>query len=339
MSRRPTPPLLATLVALGCAAAPGVTGCLADLSLYGHDCLDFADCEDPCPGECVPLAPLGFDGPALLWIGPSAEVPACPARASLPVYEGYADLNDASPCEACECTAPACALPAEITASTAGCNLGGTTTAISTPEYWAGGCAPVNPGPPDPFASLTIAPVTVRSCRPVEPEVPQIASRASWSTAAKACAGEAIPNVCGDNTLTCLPSAEPPPSGFRQCVLYLRDGDPECPATYPEKHTFYERVEDTRVCTPCECTETQPSTCVAQVSAYQSATCAAPLFENVPVSDEPVCIDIGMPGLELGSVKAEWLTNAPGACVPSGGALLGEVKPAMPSTFCCQPPR
>ena len=27
-----------------------------------------------CPGQCVALPPLGFDGPALLWVGPTAEV-------------------------------------------------------------------------------------------------------------------------------------------------------------------------------------------------------------------------------------------------------------------------
>ncbi len=315
--------------------AARTVGCISDSSLYEYDCHDFAACPEPCPGDCVPLAPLGFDGPALLWFGPPGQAPACPDRAPLPVYEGHADLNESSPCKACECTSPACALPAEITASTAACPGGGTTSVLSTPEYWAGGCVSMGPAP-DPLGSITIAPATVRPCRPVMPELPQMASMPSWSTVAKACAGEAIPNVCGDPALTCLPSAEPPPPGFRQCVFYGRDDDPECPATYPEKHTFYSKVDDTRVCSPCECAETAPSTCVAQVSAYQSAGCMDTIFQDSVISDMALCHDT-MAGTGLGSVRAKWLTNEPGTCAPSGGLMTGEIKPAVPSTFCCRP--
>jgi hypothetical protein len=134
-----------------------------------------------------------------------------------------------------------------------------------------------------------------------------------------------------------MPSAEAPPPGFQQCILYLREGDPVCPTTFPDKVTFYDDADDTRMCTRCECTETQAPTCLARMSAYQGADCTNPLFENVPVSDTPMCVD-AMQGMGLGSVQAHWDTDVPGTCMASGGLETGEIKPVGPSTFCCQPP-
>ncbi|WP_437589687.1 hypothetical protein [Sorangium sp. So ce1000] len=44
--------------------------------------------ETACAGDCVPPAPLGWFGPALLWFGPRDQVPACPAAAPNVGYEG-----------------------------------------------------------------------------------------------------------------------------------------------------------------------------------------------------------------------------------------------------------
>ncbi|MCC6559278.1 MAG: hypothetical protein IT372_40665 [Polyangiaceae bacterium] len=333
MSRRSS----STLVLLGCAAL--AAGCFEDLSLYPADCREIAACEDPCPGECVPLPPLGFDGPALLWTGPPADLPAtCPPRAPKPVYTGFAGLDDSIQCPPCSCTEPVCVLPSGVTVTDLPlCNTGpaATVTPYDAPAGWDGTCTSSGIIPADQVGSVSIAPATVRPCEPAAPEVPAIFEGLGWAQAALACAGEAIDNVCGDPGMTCLPTAEPPPPGFRQCILYLFDGEPDCPADFPEKHTFYkEKFDDTRACTACECIETQPSTCTASVAAYETTDCTGPVVGAVQAGG---CVDPPV-NVPIGSLEAAWDVRDPGTCAPSGGAPIGEAKPVDPRRFCCQPP-
>ena len=39
--------------------------------------------EPPCSGQCVAFAPLGWDGPSMVWIGPQPQAPACPDTAPM----------------------------------------------------------------------------------------------------------------------------------------------------------------------------------------------------------------------------------------------------------------
>lgn len=325
------------VLVLGCAAL--AAGCLKDLSLYSDDCRETATCGDPCPGDCVPLPPLGFDGPALLWMGAVADLPAaCPDRAPTPVYSGFANLDDSNECPPCQCTPPVCVLPSGVTASTLDTcpndGPGAMLTPYDAPAGWNGTCTSSGTIPADQVGSVSIAPATVRPCEPVLPQQPAIFEGLFWAQAALACAGEAIDGVCHDPGMTCLPTAEPPPPGFQQCILYLFDDEPDCPADYPEKRTFYKAaIDDTRACTACECIETQPSTCTASVAGYQDAACSVEAFP--PLSDG--CWDPSN-DVPLGGLKAAWDVNAPGACAPSGGVPIGEAKPVGPRRFCCQPP-
>src|SRR5690606_18762258 len=73
---------------------------------------------DTCPGECVPLGPLGWSDPLLLWTGPVQEAPGCPTRAPVPAYQGHADLVAPDECDPCACDPPtgSCAMPTDLTA-------------------------------------------------------------------------------------------------------------------------------------------------------------------------------------------------------------------------------
>ena len=331
--------LLVTLTAaLGCASTTGVCGCYAD------ECSDTSLCDvgPSCPGQCLPLPPIHFKGPTLLWTGPEADAPLCPDRAPSPVYEGYAGLDGTHACPPCGCTEPACVFPAGLTASSQACANagGGTLTAFEAPAGWSGACTSPTTVASNLLSSVTLAPASARPCEPVAPEVPQDGSPHSpWSTFARACMGEVIEGACADPGTTCEPTAEPPPPGFRQCILYQGEGDPACPTEYPDKHIFYEGLEDTRECTPCECAQTVPSSCSALVSYYQDDACAT-LSASIVVDSSAgaSCHDIMVQGAELGSMEAAWVMDEPGACVAGGGAPVGEAKPAHPSTFCCQPP-
>ena len=326
---------LVMALALGCDA----------LSYFPEDCADELLCPgDPCPGQCVPLAPLGFDGPALLWIGPESQAPECPARAPRKVYEGHGGLNASHECPPCECSEPTCVLPEGIVTSTLNVcpndGPGATLTDFDAPPAWDGSCAAPPPVDPSLLGSLTIQPATERPCGPVPPEVAHDIGPIGWGLFARGCLGEAIDSVCSDPGTTCLPSAEPPPPGFRQCIMHLLPDDGSgvlCPAEYPEMHAFYGSVDDERACTECVCTQTAPSTCLARLSAYTDGACSSPLFENMPIgtANSP-CIDV-MPGLQLGSIAATWQTDQPGSCQTSGGEPIGQVKAKDPRTFCCQP--
>ncbi|HSO00552.1 MAG TPA: hypothetical protein VLS89_19805 [Candidatus Nanopelagicales bacterium] len=318
---------------VGVVLAMAAQGC----GLYPYRCEDYSECTPEvaaCTGECVPLPPLDFNGPALLWIGKESAAPECPGRAPRRVYEGYADLDASNQCPACTCSEPACVLPEGVTASSSPTCLGPTFTAFDAPANWDGVCA--SPTTVDALSSVLIAPTTVRPCAPVVEEPPQNNfPPSSWGTYARACAGEAIPNVCGDPGLTCLPTAEPPPPGFRQCIMYLGAGDPECPEDFPEEHQLYGDLEDTRGCTACECVQAAPSECTASMSIYQAQGCGSWIFSSM-ITDQPSCFPVP-PGVSLGGMDAAWITNDPGSCVAVGGAPVGEAKPIEPRTFCCQP--
>jgi hypothetical protein len=319
--------LLAAVLGAGCES----------LSYYPYDCRDLAECplDNACPGECVRLPPLDFSDPVLLWTGKPMDAPQCPARAPVNVYEGHADLDDSHECPPCACTEPACVLPAGVTASSSAMCQGPAYTSFEASPSWDGACT--SPAVVPALGSVTMAPVTARPCAPVQPETPHDGPWGSpWSTFVRACGGEAMNGLCNDPGLLCMPSAEPPPPGFRQCIMYSRDGDPACPADYPDKFLFHGGLEDTRECTPCTCTETAPSTCIGWLSLYEDAACGAPLLSSM-VGDTPTCLDTA-PGAQLGSMEGSWLVNEPGSCGASGGVSLGEAKPLEPRTFCCQPP-
>ena len=316
-----------------------ISGCDA-LSYYSDDCTDVSECPgNACPGECVPLPPLGFDGPALLWMGSEVQAPECPARAPVKVYEGHSGLNNTFECPPCECSQPTCELPDGLTASNSNLCQGPQFTPLDAPTGWTGNCTAA----PDVITSsqlrsVSINPATERPCEPTYPTVPHEVSPAEWDVFARACRGEAIDTVCNDPGKTCLPSAEPPPPGFRQCIMYLGFGEPQCPAEYPDRFEFYTDANDTRECTACECTQTAPAQCEVLFSTYEDANCSQVLLSTLIGPGMPSCSNIQLPSAELVSMSAEWVTNTPGSCAASGGTPVGELEPTDPRTFCCQSP-
>ena len=332
------------------AASAGIPGC------WGTGRIDIFTCEDPCGngqpgtscehpcgecrGECVPIPPGDFDGPLRLWVGPELEAPGCPDRAPVQSYEGHADLDVSFECPACACTAPTCVLPSGLTASPETCmqGSGGTQTPFEAPVPWSGACTSPTTLPSDQVSSVQIAPTTVRPCEPIAPPAPQSGDDlfSPWKTYARACEGEVFYGRCRDPGLTCRPTAQAPPPGFRQCIVYLRDGDPECPAEYPDELTFYGGYEDTRSCTACACATTEEAVCSTWLSIYQDADCTVGLNSAVVV-DGAICVDLA-DGMALGSMEASWIENVPGSCVASGGVPTGEATPRDRRTFCCRAP-
>jgi hypothetical protein len=302
-------------------------------------------CDNPCgscAGQCMPIPPLDFEGPMIVYIGPQESAPECPAHAPIKAYEGLGDLRDESLyCPPCECSEPACVLPEGVTASDLSVcpndPPGATLTPFSAPVSWDGSCTSPGTVAPSLLGSVTIAPVTVRPCEPIVEVVPDWEFYPLWNTFARACRGQVDNGRCDDPGLVCVPTAEPPPPGFQQCIAHIKDADPACPDTYPDQFTFYAGVDDTRACTECECSQQAQPDCTALVSIYQTTACSSLISANM-IASTPACSDVAIPGAQLASMKAAWVTNDAGTCTPSGGVPAGEVVPEGPKVFCCQPP-
>jgi hypothetical protein len=265
--------------------------------------------------------------------------PPCPAdRAGQQVYEGHADPIDPPACAACTCEPPTgeCELPSLLIASTAFCGE------LGVPHDFSGldptECDIENPVPLNQTPkSVTIAPLTLMEsgCKPPDSPPPLGNGAASWKTYARACRGVAFP-PCLDPSKLCVPTAEPPPEGFAQCIY--REGDHECPLDYPDKRLFFDKGTDTRSCSPCSCGDPIGSVCSATVRMYQDALCTVVAKDADVTSIEPKCVDLQVPpDVALLGKKVENITYEPGSCPPSGGEPVGAADLQGPSTFCCQP--
>jgi len=306
-------------------------------------------------GACVEIGASDFEHDAvLLWLGQDEmDAPKCPERAALDYFTGYNDLVVDVQCDECKCSKPACVLPHAIGVDTQSFCASGIVDNYAAPNEWDGTCFSPAKLPAGAFASIALPTSTVTGCTPssyppilppsaMAPRSNVIYGGIGWRTVAKACAGDAF-GKCSDSKKTCVPNALPPPPEFRYCVKYQSTNVdvadlPECPNEFPERHVFYKKWEGTRECTPCACGEPVGSQCNAAFSAFQDPACGSiptHIFKDVP---EGSCVNgNGMPWM-LSAISAKWNVNNPGKCEPSGGELVGEVKPADPRVFCSQPP-
>jgi len=322
--------------------APLIAGCdkYIDLSTCGTD-HPAPSCpkEETCPGQCVPIPPVLWTDPLLLWSGEELMAPDCPAdRAGKIVYEGHADPVDPPECPTCTCEPPAgeCGLPSSLIASSEFCGQAGMEFDFSGLDPNPLACDQENAivGMGD-LKSVTISALTVTEsgCTSTAIPPPPKTGAMSWKTYARACRGVAYP-PCLDPGLLCVPTAEPPPEGFSQCIY--RDGDNECPPEYPDKRVFFQDLDDTRTCSSCTCGEPVGSTCTVVISVYEGIGCTMPADTLGADSIAPTCQSIP-PVPTLFGKEVDDLTYAPGECPPSGGELVGSADPEGQSTFCCQP--
>lgn len=132
---------------------------------------------------------------------------------------------------------------------------------------------------------------------------------------------------------SCAPA---PPEGFVLCLSVAGQGY-ECPVDYPRAFVLFDTADDSRACSPCECSDPEGADCAALVSVFTDADCGS-LLGSFPVSNamEYSCHDV-LPGTALGSKSATWLTDEPGTCTATGSQLIGQVQPSGPLTLCCQP--
>jgi len=305
-----------------------------------------------CQGDCIPRPPRDYDEfPFLVWLADSPDkLPACDLlpHDHTPWADGAFDMDSSYTCPACTCGAPSCTLPAQLTAHSLTCSgdgQGAVDTPFPAPPGWDGQCTAPTSVPSEDSRSLSIAPLTVGACAPSVP-VPFVPPPVRWGTYVRGCKAWA-PGTCSDSSNTwCIDSALRVPAGALQCVWYRDPGDTDCsdiPA-FPKRyriHTVKEPMRDgsidTRGCSPCTCGAPEGSNCTALVSTFANATCSGFPFNAAMVSSDPSpkCHDVA-PTMGLQSMSAEFVTNEPGACTPSGGKPIGAFDPVNYVTICCR---
>jgi hypothetical protein len=353
-----------------------VTGGVAVAAGCGseRDCAEDVLCEvvnedgtsnGHCWGQCV-RAPLGsFGAPVLVWTGPETLAPSScdelarvvpetgeriPLVGASPEFVGRALPIAAHDCPACECMAPACALPSAVTTSALGmCGTlsGDTMTPFPPPPGWDGSC--VSPGflAPEQFTSITIG--SAQMCMPFAAGEPSRPLAAGTGNVAIACSGEVELKLCPDPSELCMLYQQQAhlPDGWRHCIVAEDDGTQECPQpgetadprrVFSEKlSVFYDELVTTPACTPCACDAPATSRCEALVYAYEDRACSDLFFfVNATTSGGETCA-VPTPSTSLGSLSATWLANEPGRCTPRGGEPFPKVTHGQPKLLCCLP--
>ena len=308
-----------------CLYSIAFTSCNADMSLPEAPDVPLV----PCPGpECVAHAPLGWQGPVWLWSGAEADAPPCPEEVSSLAYEGHADLRVSGGCDACTCTTPECGFPEGVRISAVGPDYVGELVDILVPPNWDGSCFSFPPVE-DPI-SVFFRRSTRSDCVPLVSQVEKHVDF-SWDTFARACTSTTVPEPCSGAPEVC---AAPPPKGFAQCLF--REGEPStCPVDYPELCRFHGGVDDQSSCTPCRCQLPEASRCRVFMSLDNSTTCASAAQGTVVGPAHEGCMTNPGPPY-YASVRAEINESEPDVCLAEGGAFVGEVLPAQPTTFCCK---
>jgi hypothetical protein len=298
------------------------------------------DAGETCNGVCLPVRPVSWDGPYLLWKGNEADAPHC---SDLPgkldeVYTGHGYPDGTTLCGACTCASSigSCDLPATLITAAASCaDISPSVAHLSfdPPTDWTGTCTTEKAIPAGKLCggvpcvqSVTIAPLTMTQggCLPIEP--PSLKPPPPWKTFARACAtggGQACTATPG----VCKPAAPGP--DFKQCIAIIGEsGLSECPPKYPDRNVFYQG--DTPSCSSCACDMPIGSGCSGSIVVSAGSACSPPLLPAISLNEkDATCTDLP-PGSALGSKSASDPQYSPGHCEPSGGKPLGTV-------FCCQP--
>lgn len=133
----------------------------------------------------------------------------------------------------------------------------------------------------------------------------------TWSTQVRLCRGVSCGPGCSGN------------------VCIAKRGQASCPATFPNAHTAYATIVDTRACSACTCGTPTGATCTGAIATFATSTCGS--------ATGTAAFDTCVPYDARGRITATSAASATGgACAPSGGAPTGTVTADDPTTICCR---
>ena len=297
--------------------------------------LDFKEPTDaPASQEgcaCVPAAPADWDGPLAFYEGsggpPPPVAPACAGAYPTVAFDGTAGI--VAPAARCGCSCGEangmrCDPPKVSFFKDSGC-----TVPCGTPDQ------PIAAGP-------TCTPLAIAGCSGTHfsvkaggasggacpPSPTRDVPPSGWSITARLCRlpAPASRGACEEGRVCAAPTALPfAPNRF--CIA--RPGSWQCPAEYPDAHTYHHGATDTRDCSACTCEPPAGATCSATTLAtYDRADCTGGEKKWAPPR---ACDKIeSAHGLSTPGTPAGVAT-----CAPRGGAPTGDVVPTTPTTVCC----
>jgi len=305
-----------------------------------------------CPnGTCVPKTPEGWLGPATLYEGFDINVEPCPKGTT--TWQGT--VEPAPPgCAECACSTPKsiCGLSPQWTISSRGCEDfdNGVKWNFDPPADWDGSCNNEKSLPADKLCgaegycakSITITPPQLEqidtTCTPTmdAPDKlppPRLFDDSSLTPIGRVCidkpSAETLPTCGANGQDLCVALPGPGPA----CIT--REGEFDCPAGWPERSVYYKNVDDQRSCSECCCGSVEGATCVRKYRLFTDSMCTAE-YGSWTTDDVslPQCQWLS-DGTAIGSKIMETVEHKPGACKPSGGEVIGEVKLNDPFTVCC----
>jgi hypothetical protein len=287
----------------------------------GDNAVDCADSDCDAGFTCVNDPPLGWNGPAALFEGDPASLPACPSTHPTSTSLGNSGLVDTPAiCSACTCGDPTgqCALqPLQLETTLCAMKVG------TVPQPPPGICGPFIP--PLGLKAVKASAPTFTGGACLASTVMVTRPPPEWQSAGLACSGGGLGSGCGAKA-SCAPIAEAP---FAPGLCIWHSGDLACPKPFTDKHTFANDVLDTRGCTACTC-GAAAVTCSATTRVYSDPLCGNQgTSVNVPNDGSCVAVSGTSSSLQASVTK---LGGCPaGGGQPSGGVIEGALK----TTVCC----
>jgi hypothetical protein len=305
-----------------------------------------ADCaDDECTAfACVASPPLGWEGYVALFDGQEADQPMCPT--SFPSkFVGHRNLlTPPHTCSSCDCgdpTGQTCDLADTIIVSDRQCQfMAQTPNGLNPPANWQGECyGPAGlqggqtcaGGPCNSSVSSAKPTVTGGNC----PATGGVADKQAeqWEAFGVACSAAPKGGGCGVGGV-CQPKSATP---FRSGLCVYKEGDQSCPVgDFSERFVYYEKADDTRACSMCECDAPTGSTCDATIKIYSDV---AVNVCNTEIASFTAGGCANLTGNPAVFGRAATITGPTGGgcnVKAGGGQATGALTPVNATTFCCK---
>ncbi len=292
-----------------------------------------ADCADPLCQDfgyaCVPLAPIGWDGPAVLYQGGSAA--ACSGAYDVTLVDGGRGLSaEPAVCSACTCgnasgSCPAASVQlfrAEDGECSSGCG--------AQVELPPGTCVDLKPiGMPchedDQRYAVNASSVGVfsGSCTP-SAQTPTLPPPV-WLSPYVLC-GTPAGGGCGPASVCAPPASPAATSGL--CVG--TSGDAACPEGFPLRELVHRSIDDQRACTECNCA---PATCTGTIDLFDGGQCNdGHVKASLPSEYAGTCVDFSKD-----KPRARFTVDEAPKCSATPATPVGQAIEVDPYTVCCAP--
>ena len=141
--------------------------------------------------------------------------------------------------------------------------------------------------------------------------------------------------LCGTSAGSgCEPGSSCLSIAQRTCIY--RDGDHSCPGDpFSERHVLYADFQDSRDCSPCDCSSATGEICSGMTEIYAGTNCMN--LQAVAPADGASCVQYSTFMAQNSFIYIPDGDPTGGSCATSGGQAEGAVTLTNPTTVCCLP--